>query len=914
MLQPLSSSNRVMMISLTSDELSPVELGVLTRWSIRPRLMGVDGVANVAVWGQRERQLQVQVDPARLSARDVTLEQVVRSTGNALWVSPLSYLNASTPGAGGFIETDNQRLGVRHVQPITTAEDLAEIRIEGSALRLADVADVVEGHQPLIGEANTSAGGGVLLVVERFPEADVLAVTDGVEEALAALAPGMDGVEVDTSVYRASTFIEMSAVNIGIALLLGVVATAAVLMLLGVGWRATVIAIVATAVAVTLGATAVVITGGTINTLVLAGLLGAATIALSRTPAQLSAVQRQLNESRPHDADGRGQTAAEATLTHGVGAGYVVALAFLILLPLIAVQGLSGALVLPFALAFAGTLVASVAVEFLLTPAMARIAMRPASHHPRRRARRVRRSYERGLARFGTRIELAVGVLAVLLIAVAIAVPLLRRELVPSFAERDLVVTLHGQPAGSTAQSTRAVDEMRARLLDIEGVRDVVGQVGRAVMSDQVSSVETSQLWVSLDPDAAYAPTLEAVRDAVAQDPAMSPMVETYLGQRTTVLDGAPENEVVIGVFGPTAELLEAQATTVREAVATVAGVTDAQVEQVAMAPQVEIEVDLAAAAGHGLKPGDVRRAASILVSGIEVGSLFEDQKVFDVVVWGVPALRESVERVGALLLDTPDGGQVPLSEVAAVRVVEAQSVINREGISRRLDVTATIDGDPVAISNAIAERVRSLSFPIEFHAEVDRSAIDARTARDTILGLAIGALAAAFLLLQAAFTSWRLAAIGLVAPLAAASGGIVATLLSGAVMSVGSLLGILAAAALAFALSILVLGDGRRLSAGGDASPRPRRSAWRTRSAALIVLATVPVAVVLLPFAFLRAAPGLEVIGPMAIAMLGGILASALACTLVVPTLYRWPGTRPRPRAQVAPAPTAEAEPVSPA
>jgi Cu/Ag efflux pump CusA len=301
-------------------------------------------------------------------------------------------------------------------------------------------------------------------------------------------------------------------------------------------------------------------------------------------------------------------------------------------------------------------------------------------------------------------------------------------------------------------------------------------------------------------------------------------------------------------------------------------------------------------------------------VSGIEVGSLFEDQKVFDVVVWGVPALRESVERVGALLLDTPDGGQVPLSEVAAVRVVEAQSVINREGISRRLDVTATIDGDPVAISNAIAERVRSLSFPIEFHAEVDRSAIDARTARDTILGLAIGALAAAFLLLQAAFTSWRLAAIGLVAPLAAASGGIVATLLSGAVMSVGSLLGILAAAALAFALSILVLGDGRRLSAGGDASPRPRRSAWRTRSAALIALATVPVAVVLLPFAFLRAAPGLEVIGPMAIAMLGGILASALACTLVVPTLYRWPGTRPRPRAQVAPAPTAEAEPVSPA
>ena len=551
MLQPLASSNRVMMISLTSEELSPIELGVLTRWSIRPRLMGVDGVANVAVWGQRERQLQVQVDPSRLNARDVTLEQVVRSAGNALWVSPLSYLNASTPGAGGFIETDNQRLGVRHVQPITTPTDLAEVRIEGSTLRLGDVADVVEGHQPLIGEANTTAGGGVLLVVERFPAADVLAVTADVDEAMAALAPGLDGVVVDSSVFRASRFIELSAVNVGIALLLGLIAAAAVLLLLGVGWRPTLVALAALAVPITVGAGVVVIAGGTINGIVVAGLLGAG-------PSPSPAPRRSSQPSRP-SSTGRGRRTprrvgapppTQRSRRTGAPAD-VVGLALLILLPLVAVQGLTGALVLPFAIAFAGTLLISVAVAFLLTPALAAIAMRPTARPLRRRPGRTRRSLDRAFARVGSWEDVAVGGLVIVLLAIGIAVPLLRGELVPSFPERDLVVTLHGAPAGSSARSAQAIDEMRADLLAIDGVRDVVGQVGRAVMSDHVSGVETSQLWVSLEPDAPYGPTLEAVRNTVAHASMLSPTVETYLGQRTAVLDGAPANEVVISVFGP---------------------------------------------------------------------------------------------------------------------------------------------------------------------------------------------------------------------------------------------------------------------------------------------------------------------------------------------------------------------------
>ena len=176
-LQPLSSTNRVMIVGVNSSTLSPIQMSVLARWTMVPRLLGVPGIANVSVWGQRDRQLQVQVDPERLRRRHVSLTQVIATTGNALWVSPLTFLEASTPGTGGFIDTANQRLGVQHISPISTPAALARVSVEGTKLHLGDVATVVEDHPPLIGDALTPDGPGLLLVVEKAPGASTLDVT-----------------------------------------------------------------------------------------------------------------------------------------------------------------------------------------------------------------------------------------------------------------------------------------------------------------------------------------------------------------------------------------------------------------------------------------------------------------------------------------------------------------------------------------------------------------------------------------------------------------------------------------------------------------------------------------------------------------------------------------------------------------
>src|SRR3954451_11787584 len=212
MLQPLSSTSRVMMVRFSSTSVSPIELSVLARWTIRPKILGVPGVANVSIWGQRERQLQVQVDPDRLRAHGLTLDEVIETSGNALWASPLTFLEASTPGTGGFIDTAQQRLGIQHLQPISTADDLAKVPVDGGAARsiaLGDVADVVEDHQPLIGDAVfTDREPGILLVIEEFPDANTVAVTSGLEGALDALRPGLSGVHLDPDVYRPAAYVE----------------------------------------------------------------------------------------------------------------------------------------------------------------------------------------------------------------------------------------------------------------------------------------------------------------------------------------------------------------------------------------------------------------------------------------------------------------------------------------------------------------------------------------------------------------------------------------------------------------------------------------------------------------------------------------------------------------------------------
>src|SRR6266513_1714236 len=293
MIQPTAAEGRIAMIKLSSSSVSPIDMSVLARWKIKPRLMGVPGVANVAIYGQRDRQRQVQVDPKKLRAEHVTLTQLIETAGNALWVSPLTFVEASTPGTGGFFESANQLLSVQHIASISTPQQLSDVPVEGAKagkLRLSDVANVIEDHQPLIGDAVAGGAPSLLLVIEKFPGADTLQVTRDIEQAMADMAPGLKGITVDSREYRPATFIETALRNVGWVALIGLALLVLTLGLLA-SWRAALIGAVVVPVALVLAAYVLYLRGTTFTTITLLGLAAAVCVVIDDVVTDVDAVR-----------------------------------------------------------------------------------------------------------------------------------------------------------------------------------------------------------------------------------------------------------------------------------------------------------------------------------------------------------------------------------------------------------------------------------------------------------------------------------------------------------------------------------------------------------------------------------------------------------------------------------------------
>ena len=649
MLQPLSSTSRVMLIGLSSSELSELDRSILARWTIRPRLMGVPGVANVAIWGQREQQLQVLVDPERLRERDVTLNQVISTTGNAQLVSPLSFLEASTPGSGGFIDTPNQRLQIRHILPITTPDELSRVVVEGTnrKLRLGDVAELREGHQPLIGDAVVGDGEGLLLVVEKFPGANTLDVTRGVEDALEALQPGLAGIEVDTTVFRPATFIERAIDNLTVALAVGGLLVGLILIAFLLQWRTVLVSLVAIPLSLVAAGLVLSLTGASINTLAIAGLVIALGVVVDDAIVGIENAWRRLHEQQARSQTWpRASVILESLLEVRGPIVYATLIVLVAVLPVVFMEGLSGVFFEPLALSYALAVLASMVVALTVTPALSLMLL---SRAPLERgdappARWLKDActgvLSKVIARPGA-AYLAVGVVAVLGLAV---LPGLSGPFIPSFKERDLLIRFDGAPGTSHPEMRRIAARAGRELRSIPGVRNVGAHVGRAVTSDQVVGVNAGQLWVSLDADADYDQTLDSVQAAVEGYPGLARDVLTYSKQRIRdvgavddgedpqtgtddldVLTGAANDPLVVRVYGgENLPVLRRQARKVQRAVSAVEGVVDPRVKLPVQEPTLEIEVNLQAAQRYGIKPGDVRRAAATLLQGIQVGALFE--------------------------------------------------------------------------------------------------------------------------------------------------------------------------------------------------------------------------------------------------------------------------------------------------
>jgi CzcA family heavy metal efflux pump len=927
MLAPVSATGRAMQIGMTSKDHSVIEMSMTAYWTIRARLLEVPGVANVALWNERLQMMTVQVDPTRMAQRDVSLDQVMEATADAVDSGLLRFSSGSVIGTGGMVETPNQRLSVRNVLPIITPADLAQVPVDSTPppaapssgepddqageappapppppVQLGDVADVLETNQPLIGDAIINDSPGLLLVVEKLPWANTVQMTRGIEDAIHTLEPGLPGVHFDTTIFQQANFIELAIDNLTQALVLGFLLVVVILGLFLFEWRVALISLLT--IPLSLMATLLVLQwlGQTVNTMVLAGLVIALGAVVDDAIIDVENIVRRLRQHRR--AGGSRASTGSVILEASLEVRSPIVFATLIIvaaaIPVFLLQGLTGAFFRPLALSYTLAIVASMVVALTLTPALTLILLRntPIERHESPLVRVLKRGYTALLARVVRRPAWTyTAVVAVTALGVVIA-PTLGQSLFPHFKEPDFLIHWVTQPGTSDAEMERTTTEVSQALREIPGLRNFGAHIGQAFLGEEVAGVNLGENWVSVDPSVDYDETLEAIENLTNEYPGLFRETQTYLDERIEEVVSGGKEPIVVRIFGPDLAVLREKADEVNHIMAGIDGTLDHHVDISTDVAQLRVEVDLARAAQYGLKPGDVRRAAATLLAGEEVGDIFRGGRAYDTVVWSVPSARDGVGAVENLMLDTPTGQRVRMADVATITVRPTPNSIEREDGSRRLDVGTNVEGrDLASVAQELEDRIAQVDFPRGYHAEILGEYEERQSAQSRLFTTAVIALALILLLLQTSLGGWRPALLVFLTLPFALVGGVIAAWATGGILSIGSLVGFFTVFGIAARNGILLINHAQHLEREeGETFGVGLVLRAASERLAPILMTSLATGLALVPLVVLGARPGHEIEHPLAVVILGGLLTSTLLNLFVTPLLYLRFGHPPDP------------------
>ncbi len=902
MLQPLSATSRCMKIGLSSDSLSVIDLSMLTYWKLNDAILAVPGVANVAIWGERIALQAVQVIPEKMAQYGVTLDEIMEATANALDVGLLFYSDGAMIGTGGWFEDGHKRYGIEHVLPITSPEELGKVLIgtkNGSQVRLHDVANVVETHQQMAGDAIINDSIGLMLIVEKLPWGNTRDITRGVEAAIDKLRPGLPNVDIDTEIFRPATYIDLSINNLSRSLLIACILVVIILFGFLYEWRVTLISSVAIPLSLMAGALVLYVRGTTINTMILAGLVIALGAVVDDAIIDVENIMRRLRQARK---EGSKKSTFRIILDASIEVRGAIIFATLIevvaLIPVFFMKGLSGAFFQPLAMSYAIAVMASMLVALIVTPAMSYILLRnsPLERKQPRVLKWLHGGYHTVLSAIVTKPKRAYLVVAFTVLAGLLVVPQLGQSLLPSFKERDFLMHWVTKPGTSHPEMNRITMQGSKELRSIDGVRNFGAHIGQAFYMDEVVGMNFGENWISVDPAVDYDETLNKIQMLVDGYPGLYRDVLTYLKERIReVLTGTSET-VVIRLYGPELEVLRTKAREVRDNLEGIEGLIDLHVELNEEIPQVEVRVDLEKAKKYRLKPGDVRRAASTLVAGEEVGDIFRDGKAYDVNVWSVPESRANFTNIKNLQIDQPMGGHVKLQDIADVRIAPTPNVIQHENLSRRLDVTANVRGrDLGAIMEDVKVAVGEVSFPHGYHPELLGEHVERQKVRRQMSTYAILSALGIFLLLYSSYRSTRLSLLSFLCLPMALIGGALAAYFGSGIISLGSMVGFLTILGIAARNGIMMINHFQHLELHEGETFGPGlvlRGAQERLEPILMTAVTTGLALV--PLVIAGNIPGHEIELPMAVVILGGLFTSTLLNLFVIPSLYlRFAGAR---------------------
>ena len=769
---------------------------------------------------------------------------------------------------------------------------MGQIPVKGTAYRLDNIARIEENHQPLIGDALLSDGTSLILVIEKFPGANTLQVTRDVEEALRLLSPGLSGVDIDTTVFRSANYLEEAASNLTVVFLISILVAVLIFGVFFYEWRTTLISVFSIAISLVLAAYILYLQEASLNIMTMAGLAIALGVIVDETIMDMDNLLKRLGKRREEEEQTDPENFIIDAITESRNTiSFTSVILLLFALPIFFITGISGTFIKPFASAYVTAVLVALGVALIVAPALSMLLLpgKSPKSTESRLMKNLKNGYKNSLDKMMQAPSLTlVASLAVVVIGVVL-VPFSEVELLPEFKKLDIMIEWEGPPGTSRAEMNRISSLALNELNSIPGVNNVGSLVGRAITGDKIVGINSGELWVSIDPAAEYDATIDAVREVIHGYPGFFRKVRNYQPELINDTFDGDEHDLTIRVFGHDYNTLDSNADRIQQTLSGIDGINGIEIDRVTFKPQVEIKVDLAKAENFQIKPGDVRRSSTTLISGLTVGNLYEENKVFDVVVWGVPEIRENIDDIGELLIDTPRGGHVLLGDVADVRIVPAPMIIRRDAVSRYMDIYVNVNGRSTgAVAGDIESALDQMDFPFEYHAEVLGDYTIQQTNTLRIIVVSILSVIGIYLLLQAVYESWRFAGITLLTWPFALAGGVIAAMLAGGQYSIGSIFGFFTILAVSTRTSVLLIRNIQKNQ--GDVGGPPLRDeivSAAPETLRPILMTSLTTGLVFLPFLVAGAIPGIEVIYPLAVVIVGGMVTATLFNLFVLSILY---------------------------
>ncbi|MEW6732871.1 MAG: efflux RND transporter permease subunit [Acidobacteriota bacterium] len=889
---PISSiMGEIMLISMRSksEQTDPLDVRTLADWTIRPRLLTIPGIAQVTNIGGGVKQYQALVSPAKLAQFGITIEQVAEA---------LEKSNVNT--TGGFVDSQSQEYLIRNIARFNSLDELKNTVVvyrSGTPIKLGDIATVEFGPKIKRGDGGTDGKPAVIMAISKQPGASTLELTKKVEDAIKELQATVPvDVEINSELFRQANFIEASIENVIEALRDGAILVVIVLFLFLLNFRTT--AITLTAIPLSFVITFLVFKwfDVTINTMTLGGLAVAIGELVDDSIVDIENIFRRLKENC-HNKNPKPtlKVIYEASLEIRSSIVYATIIVALVFIPLFALSGVEGRLLAPLGIAYIVSLMVSLIVSLTVTPVLASYLLPKAKFIEHEQdgffVRFLKRWDERLLHwTLGHPWKIIMGA-ATLFLATILVLPFVGTEFLPPFNEGSFTVNVLAQPGTSLSESSKIGQIAEKMILSVPEVTATGRRTGRAELDEHAEGVHYTEIDVDLkESRRARAEIINEIRQKLVVIPGVVVNVGQPISHRIDHLMSGIRAQIAIKLFGDDLATLRTKAEEIRNVVYTVEGATDVQIEKQVLIPQLRFNINRNEAARYGLQPGEIAETLETALNGKAVSEAVEGQRRYDVVVRFDDAARGSVDALRNATVDTPAGVQIPVRAVAEINNQPGPNQILRENTQRRIVVLANTQGrDLGSVVKNIQDRVKTqVTLPEGYFIEYGGQFEAQKDATRRLSILSLFSIIAIFFLLMKALGSWRSALQVMVNVPLALIGAVFAMLLTGGVFSVATLVGFISLVGITSRNGIMMISHYLHLmKEEGEEFTKHMIIRGSLERLVPVLMTALTAGLSLIPLALAAGQPGKEILQPLAVVVLGGILTSTALDQIVTPAVF---------------------------